>query len=373
MIRIGETITVSAAVGRYRSHPSLARSPSGEWLLLFSDSGVPRDELIHPPNDPRFVNLLTRSSDRGRTWSAPVVVPDPSWTGVECSGITVLSDGTLLVNQFRFDWRPVDEARRLWREGRVEPFVLGSASGWRPARSDEDLEAHPLPYVRADLGSFVHRSTDAGRSWETVRLSIEPYRGAFSPKGAVELPGGEVLLALGSHAHDPLAAIVVLRSPDGGRTWSGPTEVARVPGLVFSEPTSVGLGAARVAVFAREETTGYVYRSVSDDAGRTWEAPVRLSLWGYPQHALRLADGRLLLVYGVRRPPFAIRASLSEDDGATWSPEVTIRGDLVDSRRGLNLGYPSVLEDRPGELFVAYYAEDEAGTVGIRGTFVCLA
>lgn len=327
--------------------------------------------MIHPPNDPRFVNVLTRSTDEGRTWSKPKVVPDDSWTGVECSGVTELADGTILLNQYRFDWRPVDAARRLWAEGLLIPFTLDpDEQRWRPVVDERDWARHPLSYARADHGSYVHRSTDGGESWETTRLDIAPYQAAFSPKGATQLPDGEVLLALGSHEHDPLASTLLVRSSDGGRTWSRPTEVACVPGLIFSEPAVVVAGADRLLVFSREETTGFVYQSVSMDRGLTWLPPERLRLWGHPTHALRMGDGRVIIVYGVRRPPFGINASLSEDEGRSWGPEIAIRSGLADTRSGFDLGYPSVLEYRTGELFVTYYAEDGSGVVGILGTFV---
>lgn len=372
-VQIGRSTTVSAVAGMYSSHPSIARTRAGDWLLVFSRSGDPEGSLIHPPNDPRFVNVITRSTDEGRSWSTPKVVPGESWTGVECSGITELTDGTILLNQFRFEWRPVDAARRLWAQGMLRPFILDpDEQRWRPVADERDWAYHTLPYVRADDGSYVHRSMDGGERWETTRLDIAPYQGAFSPKGAVELADGEVVLALGSHEHDPLASTLLVRSSDSGRTWSRAVEVASVRGLVFSEPTVVATGADRLLVFSREETTGFVYQSVSMDRGHTWLPPERLRLWGHPTHAHRLDDGRVIIVYGVRRRPFGINASLSEDEGRTWGPEIAIRSGLIDTRNGFNLGYPSVIEYGPGELFVAYYAEDGIGVVGILGTYVSI-
>jgi sialidase-1 len=372
-VRVDASITVSAEPATYRSHPSIARSPTGEWLLVFSNSGDPAEDWIHPPNDQRFVNLLTRSSDEGRSWSTPIAVPDDSWTGVECSGITALRDGTILLNQFRFDWRLIEEARQRSGDGSFQPFILDPANKrWRRVLTEADWGLHPLPYARGDHGSYVHRSVDDGHTWETTRLEIGPYQGAFSPKGATELPDGEVVLAIGSHEHDPLAAIALVRSRDGGTSWTRPIEVACVPGLVFSEPTVVAADPGRLLVFSREETSGFVYQSVSDDGGHRWLPPVRLPIRGYPTHAVRLQDGRIVIVYGVRRQPFAIRASMTEDGGRTWADEMTIQQDLIDSRDGLNLGYPSLIEYRPGKLFIAYYAEDGGGTVGIRGVFASL-
>src|SRR5215204_3601716 len=90
----------------YCAHPHGVRLASGEIVVVFNR--VPRREVIlHPPQDPAFQNVLTRSGDGGRTWSAPSVVPDYGWTGVECAGLTVLRSGRVLLNQWRFRWYPL--------------------------------------------------------------------------------------------------------------------------------------------------------------------------------------------------------------------------------------------------------------------------
>ena len=90
--------------------------------------------------------------------------------------------------------------------------------------------------------------------------------------------------------------------------------------------------------------------------------PLETGIGGHPPHLLRLADGRLLCSYGYRKPPFAIRAVLAEDDGMTWQTDrvVTIRENLPSK----NLGYPSTVAVG-GELLTVYYGEDRDGVTGI--------
>jgi hypothetical protein len=363
---VANTVIVYRARHSYCSHPCVVRLADSEWLVAFSES-TQREPFLHPPNDPRYVNLLLRSHDRGESWEQPRVVPNYDWYGVETPGIAQLSNGDLLLNQWRFRWYPVELGRRLWRAGEAEVFVCrGERFTWRAAQSEADWEGLLYPWVRADDAAYVHISTNAGRTWElTTAVDIAPYRGAFSPKGAIELPDGDVLLALGSQDHDPLAASFVVRSGDRGRSWQAPVEVARAPGLVFSEPAAVATSAGTVLVFSREETGGFLYQSESTDGGRTWGEPLRLPLWGYPAHCIELADGRLVLVYGRRKPPFGIRASVSEDVGRTWGPELVLRDDLPND----NLGYPSVIEYELGKLFTVYYGEDAEGVTCIQGTY----
>jgi len=367
---VRRTIVVSRAPHVYRSHPCIVRLESGDWLVAFCES-VQRSPYLHPPSDPRYLTMLTRSRDRGATWELPRAAPSYDWYGIETPGVAQISTGEVLLNQFRFRWHPLEEGRRLWEAGAGTLFVSDPvadphAHRWRPAETAGDWERSAFPYAREDGGAFVHISTDEGRTWEaTVAVDISPYHGAFSPKGVVELRGGELVLALGSHDHDPGVASFVVKSEDRGRSWAPPVEVARVAGLVFSEPAAVVTADNGILVFSREETTGHLHLSESSDGGTTWSEPRRLPYWGYPAHAVRTSDGRIVVVYGRRTEPFGIRGTVSEDGGATWGPELVIRDDLPNA----NLGYPSVIEDAPGELFTVYYGEDADGVTGIQGTY----
>jgi hypothetical protein len=365
-----ETVIVRRAAHRYSSHPCIAALADGDWLVAFCET-VQADPYLHPPNDPRHLNMIVRSSDRGRTWDEARVAPGYDWYGVETPGLARLSTGEVLLNQWRFRWYPLELGHRLWAEGELDAFVCGpfnepNAHGWFQARDEHDWERHPFPYVRADDGAYVHRSDDSGRTWTaSASIDIGGFRGAFSPRGVVELPSGELVLALGSHDYDPAAASFVVRSKDRGLTWEAPVVVSRSADCVYSEPAAVVLQDGTLLVFSREEKRGYMHVSRSPDGGRSWSTPRPFPHWGYPAHAVALADGRLLVVYGRRRVPYGIRAAVSEDGGETWGDEIVIRDDL----RNDNLGYPSIIEYETGRLFTVYYAEDDAGTTCIQGTY----
>ena len=57
--------------------------------------------------------------------------------------------------------------------------------------------------------------------------------------------------------------------------------------------------------------------TVSEDDGFSWTPPKWTNIWGYPADLIMLADGRYLMVYGYRRPPYGTRGMVSED-GVTW-------------------------------------------------------
>ena len=104
----------------------------------------------------------------------------------------------------------------------------------------------------------------------------------------------------------------------------------------------------------------------SNDGGITWSKPenTRIQSGACPR-LIRISDGRLLLTFGRRCPPFGIRAMLSDDGGATWGETAWI---LRTANNG-NQGYTSSVELGKGRMFTVSYAENDEGITGIVGTF----
>lgn len=351
----------------YTSHPCVARLANGDLLVAFNES-LPRRPYLHPPHDPRFINLMVRSRDGGLTWEAPRAVPGYEWTGVECPGLAALTTGEVVLNQWRFLWYPLETAYRRWRAG--DPNVhlaLTRSHVWHPPRDEADWAAARFPWARGDAGCFVSISTDGGATWDrTVPVPTAPFPRGYSPRPVIELADGAWLLALGSHDDDE--ACFVVHSTDRGQSWGPPiTALPRTPGRLFSEPTALALPDGRLVLLARE-TSGYLFQSESTDGGRSWTPPVQTPIWGYPAHLIALPDGRLCCVYGYRRPPYGIRACLSEDGGRHWdiAGELIIRDDLPNA----NLGYPTAAVLAADRVFIAYYGEDSVGVTHIIGSHI---
>jgi hypothetical protein len=153
---------------------------------------------------------------------------------------------------------------------------------------------------------------------------------------------------------------------DSGDVWVATTrdgrtaEVVRVMGdpedkLRFTEETLAHETSDGVLWLLTRVEGGddHLWQAVSRDGGRTWSAaksPIR----GHPPSGLvRLADGRLVLTYGFRHPPYGIRAVVSRDEGLTWDTDhlVVLRNDGA----GYDLGYPisMVLPDQT--IVTMYY------------------
>ncbi|MBV9543986.1 MAG: exo-alpha-sialidase, partial [Chloroflexi bacterium] len=324
--------------GAYCAHPCIARLRNGHLLVAFNES-PPRRPFLHPPDEPRTLCLVVRSTDEGSTWGEPRAAPGFLTTGVECPSITQLDSGEVLLIQWRFAWFPLETAHK--RAGAGEEFVVaGSGLGEAaPIASEADWPLAKLPWARTDAGLFCSISTDDGYTWdETVQISTAPFRRGYSPRPPVQIADGALLLAVASH--DARGVLYTLRSTDRGRTWLPPTVVS--DSAVLSEPTVARVGADRLVLLARHDASGFLFQQMSTDAGQTWTRARQLPIWGYPAHLLSLSDGRLMAVYGYRRPPFGIRACFSQDGGETWDMrhELVIRDDL----RNTNLGYPTAVE-----------------------------
>ena len=353
----------------YSAHAHAVRLESGERLIVFNKA--PRRGLIlHPPQDPEFRNWIMRSADGGHSWSTPEVVPGYGWSGVECAGLTPLGGRRVMLNQWRFAWYPLAEAKRRADAARLRfPADLLRGLVLSPELDlDRVLLDRPesvAPWARGGGETVVHISDDGGESWgETHRIATEPFSGGYGMRSAAVLPGGAVLLALSDIPS--YCRVFLVRSEDGGRNWGAPMLAAAKSGSEFEEPALLRLPSGRLLMLLRDNGRRRLHRLFSDDEGRHWTEPEALPIEGYPPHLLALPDGRLLCTYGWRQPDFGIRAALSADGGRSWDVERTIR-----IRGGLpnkDLGYPATVLDDDGSLFTVYYAQDTDGVTCIQAT-----
>jgi hypothetical protein len=348
----------------YCAHPHLAVAADGGWLLVFNRAPR-RNMILHPPQDLDFRNLLMRSEDEGRTWSAPAAAPNYDWSGVECAGLTALRSGRVVLNQWRFEWLPLPLAKASGRADVVMPDRLFADLAVSPELDafDADAACAPavmFPWARGGGVTAVHVSDDGGRTFAATRfIDVRPFSGGYGMRGGVELADGEILLPLSDVPH--YRRIFTVRSKDAGESWGPPQLVAEGEGHKFEEPSTLVLPSGRLLILLRDNATRILHCIMSDDAGRTWSAPRPTAIEGYPAHLLRLADGRFACAVGRRRAPFGIVLHLS-DDGEQWVGGAVA---LIDDLPNKDLGYPAMGQRKDGDLVVVYYAQDSQGLTGV--------
>jgi Neuraminidase (sialidase) len=218
---------------------------------------------------------------------------------------------------------------------------------WQP------VQARTTPEQRRTLlDTWMLRSTDGGLTWSA------PYRvPANSPHGPVALDDGRLLYA-GKQLWQPGQKIGVCESTDDGRTWRWlaviPARPGDDPSKDYHELHAVDAGRGRIVAQIRNHNprnAGETLQTESSDGGKTWTTPHTIGVWGLPSHLLRLRDGRLVMTYGYRRAPFGIQARLSKDRGDTWSDPIMLTNDGA----GGDLGYPSTAELANGALLTVWY------------------
>jgi sialidase-1 len=232
--------------------------------------------------------------------------------------------------------------------------VLREASGWAAEKLERWQAANlrTTPEQRhALLDTWMLRSTDGGMTWSA------PYRVAVnSPHGPTALADGRLLYA-GKQLWRPGQKVGVCESSDDGKTWRWLSEIRARPGdtvVQYHELHAVQAADGRVIVHIRNhnpQNRGETLQTESADGGRTWTTPHAIGVWGLPSHLLRLRDGRLLMSYGYRRAPFGNQARMSSDHGGTWSEPMVISDDgaVVD------LGYPATVELDNGQFITVWY------------------
>ena len=264
--------------GRTR-YPSITRTADGRMLALFTRQTQSQEE-----EQTGDLVLVPRSRD-GQWWIRPRTV-FTSDDGVPRAGgtMTTLADGRIIV-----------------------PFVLLS----------QDQTASSLRILE---------SADGGVTWTAGSLVEQRHLAWISPHGRpFELAGELVMPVFGASSTDDLKktrhSCGLLRSSDGGTTWTGWSLIASGAAGDFSYeyPAVLPLGEGRmVAVLTARRLTHGTYapqvlmRCFSDDGGRTWTKPRQLCVGSWPALAA-VGNGTVVCAYSNWCPWGDMRLLVSDD------------------------------------------------------------
>ncbi|MEL0060957.1 MAG: sialidase family protein, partial [Verrucomicrobiales bacterium] len=257
------------------------------------------------------------------------------------AGILETPSGTLLATTFTsLAYQPILERAR--KEGRWDRSRL---QRWEAAHVRLDAASR-----QSQLGQWILRSEDGGLNWSAKTPSV-----VNSPHGPIALSNGRLLYA-GKELWTGQRRIGVAFSEDDGRSWQWAAEIPAREGddpAEYHELHAVEMPDRRVVVHIRNHNpshAGETLQCESTDGGLSWTKPRSVGVWGLPSHLLRLADGRALMTYGHRRPPFGNQARLSED-GRSWSAPISLSTDGASG----DLGYPSTAQLTDGSLVSVWY------------------
>jgi len=337
--------TISLEPQFYHGWPTLARRRTGELIVAYSGG---REAHICPFG--RVEMMISR--DNGATWSWPRILLDSAIDDRD-AGILETSRGTLLVTSFTsLAYQAVLKTMEKKQEdGEGNKPDTERLQRWRLAEARCTAEQR-----QADLGQWMIRSTDGGMTWSTRYPSI-----VNSPHGPVQLSDGRLLHA-GKELWTGERRVGVCASSDDGQSWQWLATIPVRPGDLaaqYHELHAVEAAPDKLIVHIRNENksnAGETLQSESTDGGKTWSEPHSIGVWGLPSFLLSLRDGRLLMTYGYRRPPFGVQARVSDNHGETWSEPIAIYTEGA----GGDLGYPSTVELDDGSFVTVWYESVKA-------------
>jgi hypothetical protein len=153
--------------------------------------------------------------------------------------------------------------------------------------------------------------------------------------------------------------VACVKSTDGGITWKHQSWIGpeRINSIM---PSSLRLGKNKLLTIIRRTKPPEMSSFVSEDNGKTWtqrEDPVKVDANGHPPALLKLKDGRLCFVYGIRNEKtmadgIGMYVVFSNDDGETWGKPTLLRGKDGGT---WDIGYPRALQLPDGKVITTYY------------------
>lgn len=215
--------------------------------------------------------------------------------------------------------------------------------------------------------SSFYYSYNRGKTWEgAFRLSVEfPNR---NPAGIVTrtdyiIEGKHELtafLTVGFNENDKKwREVACVRTVDGGLTWKFLSWIGseKINSIM---PSSVRLDKSRLLTVIRRTKPPRMVSFLSEDNGYSWKQlddPVVVDSSGNPPALIKLNDGRLCLIYGIRESEtmpdgIGIYLSYSSDDGRTWKEPVLLRGN---DGAGWDIGYSRAVQLPDGKVVAVYY------------------
>jgi sialidase-1 len=285
------------------------------------------------------------STDDGRTWSTPQKIYDGPAPGIPTRDYSIVfrtKANTLLV---------------LYMDQSSQKFA------WDSAKKETSADT--------TLPVWVIRSLDQGKTWIDRHKVLDGYCGALI--GMIQTQKGQIVAPVHTMLDHNRHATLTIVSADDGKTWRKGNIIdlgGRGHHDGADEATVAGLSDGRLLMLLRTGLDRF-WEAYSDDGGRYWRElrPSQIDASSAPGYLLRLASGRLALAWNRLYPegkstiarrddsdftevPTSwqreeLSLAFSQDDAKTWTKPV-----VVARQPGGGLSYPSIVERRPGELWI---------------------
>lgn len=297
---------------------------------------------------------IQRSKDEAMTWDAPIEVAAERDCWLTNADLLQLRDGTLL---YFWNERPLAAVRQQGK-----PVPDGSLT--RPFR------------IR------MARSTDNGSTWSEPKTLHEAgvrfEDGCWEPAG-LELPSGELQVYFADESPFRSSAeqqISMVRSLDGGRTWSSPAQVVFRAGHRDGMPSPLLLPEMNAIAVAIEDNgyagerfkpviatspvkDSWAFGGVTGDSPRRWSAlaePLEPDWYGGAPYLCRLPYGLLLLSFQ------------ESADGGLESCRMAVCVGDASARHFTAKTYPFAQSNAGRQLWNSLFVRDSSTVIAVSGT-----
>jgi hypothetical protein len=420
-------IKVGYSKDTYRGHPrhcGMFNFGQGELAVTYNRAPCAYERYDDTGHDFHYMEhseqVLARSLDNGETWpeSEDVIV----WHrggAIDDLRARLWPEKTARED---VDWcGPWDDSQARDELDMSQPgacFFFGRCWAGKVVQDPRRGGAVPM-YV-----TFSLRSVDKGRTWEKIPTLFAPPAHAetvlLNAHPPVHMPDGSFLVVLtvgGGGDPNSYKEAALYMSDDNGLSWEFIAPIARDPhgiwGYTYSALIMLPSGRLQCYTMRQNINTSqgnWACMTYSDDGGLSWTEPRPIGQLGYSPwvtrrrtghysrprtvrdpagrpmqtyeplptgaavcrspYPLLLRDGRIVVLYGRRKPPYGMGGWVSEDEGQTWSQEFVLRDDAHCG----DLGYPVATELDDGRIFTAYYynlddGNEFGGTRFIAGSF----